>query len=100
MSSKEKLLAAIDQLPETSDGIAAFLEVRHITGHQVASTSCPLAVYLSGEVGRRVVVGVTDAAIRGRFLSSGIAVPLPSAATQFVVRFDGSEYPQLDAVNR
>lgn len=100
MSYKEKLLIAIDQLPETSDEIAAFLEVRHITGYQVASTSCPLAVYLSGEVGRSVVVGVVNAAIHGRFLASGVEVPLPLAAVLFVLGFDSDEYPQLKAAGR
>lgn len=88
----EKVVA---DLPDTAEGIAAMLREADIKGDHQCRT-CPLAVWLSMQVGEPVTLGSPCCTM------SGATVWLPPAAREFVGLFDGQlplvlpSWPELE----
>jgi hypothetical protein len=87
-TDRERLEAALRELPGTANRIAAMLYAEGIKGEQGCLTRCPLAVWLTGRVGTVVKVGDvqawTDLAVDGY-------VALPPGAIRFISRFEGDD---------
>ena len=91
MITKRALNASLNRLGKTSQEIAESLRQLKITGRQMDSAKCPLAVYLRTEFPDESVE-VNDAGIEvnGAFV-------VRKGAGDFVDDFDGGRYPDLVA---
>lgn len=86
------LVEALAALPDTADGIAAMLAEAGIKGRRVSAFDCPLACWLSRQIGSSVSVAYS-ARIRG----TDERIPLAAATGEFRFRFDDGYYPELVA---
>lgn len=84
---------ALAELPDTADGIAAYLTEQDCRGKRDDGTCCPLANYLRG-IGFLAPHVDPDVAFEG--VHDAATVRLPTGARRFVARFDEGEWPQLD----
>jgi hypothetical protein len=82
---------ALAELPDTADGIAAYLTEQDCRGKREDGDYCPIATYLRG-IGFLAPHVDPDVA----FVGGAETVHLPDGARQFVYRFDEGEWPQLD----
>lgn len=83
---------ALAELPDTADGIAAYLIEQECHGKRKAGLRCPIANFLRGTgefddpfVDRAVV-----------YSDERYSVPTPQHVSAFVDRFDAGEWPELD----
>jgi hypothetical protein len=94
--SELTLRQALDELPDTADGIAAYFTEQECRGRRKHITCCPVANYLAG-TGLDGVPDVDSAYIGlftdGRVVSSA---KTPPHIAEFVARFDDGEWPELE----
>lgn len=82
--------AALAALPPSADEIAIVLGRLGIGGDHKFE-SCPIASYLKDETGEEVCV-VGSKTVRGGM----VTIPNPQHIADFVLKFDGGDYPWLD----
>lgn len=88
---------ALADLPDTAEGIAAYLIEKECRGTREDGTCCPLANYLgriSGFTGPFVDTSYVRAALDGD--RWGHMADTPEHIRQFVLGFDRGEWPELD----
>lgn len=90
MLSLEEALA---QLPDTADGIAAYLIERGLRGERDDGCKCPVANYLRAAGLPDPLVDPDDAYISG--VDEAERVKLPVHVREFVNRFDDGAWPEL-----
>lgn len=92
---------AVGSLGETAHEIATGLIELNIKGKLRTSDSCPIACYLVGKLGDNFRVEVTSdyVALYSEDQSGGLqfqgGFPLPLPVSDFVIKFDTGEYPDL-----
>ncbi len=84
------ILAPLYELGNTPSKIAKELERRGIQGIKEDGSSCPLANVLQAHYREGVLVGRDEIEINGVTLST------PDVFAEFVSRFDGGDFPNLD----
>lgn len=87
---------ALAELPDTADGIAAYLTEQECRGKREDGDYCPIANYLRGIGFRDPHVGL---ALAFEGVHEAETVHLPDGARRFVARFDEGEWPELDIDN-
>ena len=91
----------LQALGDHADQVAASLEAQGVTGAPRSPQGCAVAVYVSAVVGadRRVnAVAVHNTGVLIRRSSRWrppVAVPLPAAVKEFIIRFDRGGFPAL-----
>lgn len=86
--TRDEVLAKLAELPDTADGIAAFLAERGVKGYRHSHRSCPIANYLDA---------VSVSAFGLTWKEPALTVDIPRPALLFVRHFDNGEYPELIA---
>lgn len=88
---------ALAELPDTADGIAAFLIEQECRGTREDGRCCPLANYLTG-TGEFINPFVDTSYVRADLDGDrwGHMVDTPEHIRQFVLGFDQGQWPQLD----
>jgi hypothetical protein len=87
-----RVRSLLDSLPKTPDKIAGFLQAEGIKGFRETASLCPIANYLRRELEYKAISIITTCVLIGNI--SGV-VRLPEYVTDFVIKFDGDEYPFL-----
>jgi|SRR5882724_6040145 len=96
----QELMEALVALPNTADGIAAKFLAEGITGTPQDSCDCPLAAYASRETGYSASVGpnnmfVSHRGPESKWTVSTFDIPLSEPLSEFVMRFDRGNWPEL-----
>lgn len=86
------LKEAIATLPDTKDAVVAFFREKGVKGVR-GSTTCAVANYLTGEVGRPV----SSAYSAARMMDSTEWQYYPPGVSDFIFAFDVGKYPDLVA---
>jgi len=90
----DDLLDALAALGKTEEQIAASLRARGVTGERRNSRCCPLARYLTAELGRQVVVDGDSICIDGPSSWQESVWP-DRCVADFIEGFDHGDYPDL-----
>lgn len=86
---------ALAELPDTADGIAAYLIEQECRGRRRNARCCPVANYLTGTgefFDADVDPALIDALIEG---DQEARVETPAHIAEFIKRFDDGEWPEL-----
>lgn len=92
------LAEALAELPDTADGIAAMLTEKGIRGERRRAACCPVANYLVGVGFEEASVGPTQIEVwsdDGDIDPDEMEAVTPWWVTEFIIRFDGGEWPEL-----
>ncbi len=101
---KKETMGVLGGLGQTSDEVAASLQVANVRGVPKDNRSCALAVYLTSIMGsepqiRSVTVGhcslLVDLIGQDQRPAGHLLVQLPKAVRQFVAAFDAFRYPAV-----
>ncbi|MGH3238866.1 MAG: hypothetical protein ACRDNL_00710 [Spirillospora sp.] len=98
---KATLRDRLGRLPDDPDAIADFLLERDHLGEVNSACRCPMALYLSDDLGSNYAVRVDDLDRQASVLGGGLigrllhTEPLPGGALDFIGRFDDRKYPEL-----
>lgn len=84
---------ALAQLPDSADGIAAYLIEQKCRGVRADSCYCPIAKYLDGAGFGSA--SVADVAVEAYIGDIWYGADNPPHITEFVRRFDKGEWPEL-----
>ena len=97
---KDRTTALLSSLGDTAESIAQKLSELNIQGRPQHAESCPIARYLTrkGTDGRYEVEdeAVTVWISEGDVTEEFVIVPLEDPVSEFVTRYDGGDFDELD----
>lgn len=95
MMTEQEVRDRLALLPtESADAVAAFLQEHGVKGKRVESNSCPIANWV-GDPSKKI--GVCASGIGPNVADAPWDITPGKAVRDFVLRFDGENYPELIA---
>ena len=96
---KDKVILALQQLGDTPDAVAAFLEGLGVAGRRTKAQECPIANYVKQTMGEGIVT-VNDQVIVWVDMNTRLCTvgswDIPGAVHNFIDDFDLGKFPQLE----